>query len=198
LAFHPVTLLKSLGDLSQRTIWAVGAAGLGLAVGIGSAMYSLSVAGLMPPKQAQGWQEWNLDPESRTLPYALGHFLAADQMPPPRTSQQFVRKTDNDGKALRGDCAITIVGSLPTSRWWTLQSATLNGRIPNKQSIADMGTAVREADNSLVFKVSATPQPGNWMLPASNGSYMLVLTLHDTAVDTGDSKLLSVTTGDCA
>jgi hypothetical protein len=189
-------ILNWAGTFSRRTVWAVGAVGLGVAAGVVSAMYSLSVAGLLPPKEAQGWQEWDLDPDSLTLPYALGHFLAAQQMPPPRTAKQFIRKTDATGKSLRSDCIVTIAGEMPKSRWWTLGAATLNGKFNSKASIADTSTVVREGDNKVVINVSASPLPGNWLQPASNGAYMLILTLHDPSIDTGNN-LPDVIAGGC-
>ena len=169
----------------------------GVALGVGSASYSLSVAGLNPPKQPQGWQEWNLNPDSTTLLYALGHFLTADQMPPPRNSQQFVRITDHAGAALKGECPVTISGTLPKSRWWTLEAATLNGKVKSRKSILDAGMAVLESDQRLVANIATEPQPGNWIVPASNGAYMLILTLHDPAIDTKDTNLPDVIAGKC-
>ncbi len=190
-------ILTWVRGFSLRTVWAAGAVIVGVAAGVGSASYSLSVAGLNPPKQPHSWQEWNLDPDSSTLIYALGHFLAADQMPPSRTSQQFIRMTDRSGTLLKGECTVTVSGTLPKARWWTLEAATLNGKVKSRQSIIDAGMAVLEADQRLIAAIANEPRPGNWIASPSTGAYMLIFTLHDPAIGTTDDNLPDVKVETC-
>jgi hypothetical protein len=186
-----------LSRFSQRTVWAVGSIIVGAAVGLASASYSLSQAGLGAPRTPNGWQEWNLAPESPLLPYALGHFLAAGQLPPSRSSRQFVRRTDDEGRKLNSSCPVLVSGPMPVVRWWTLAATANNGKAQDSGSYLDAGSAIRESTGKLIVTVAPLPQPGNWIAPATRGNFMLVLTLHDVAGEVTELDSLSISMGVC-
>jgi hypothetical protein len=170
-----------LSGFSKRTLWAIGSLGFGLAAGLGSGVYALNTIGLTAAASPKDWQEWVLSDGSTTLPYALGHFLAAGQVPPSRASRQFIRRVDDSGAALSGSCAVTLQGALPPARWWTLAATASNGKVGESRGVLSAGEAVLEANGQLRAQVSASPAAGNWIVPPGNGSYILVLTVHDAA-----------------
>jgi hypothetical protein len=131
-----------------------------------------------------------------TLPYALGHFLALGQVPPTRTGRQFVRRTDDTGKALSASCIAVLTGVVPASRWWTLAAAAPDGEMDPARGVLSAGQAVLEANGQLIATVSDSPSPGNWLVP-SRSSYTLVLTLHDASGVVGGADLPTVTQTGC-
>jgi hypothetical protein len=190
------TFLKWFSRFSTRTLWAAGSLGAGVALGLGSAVYGLNSIGLSNAASPKDWQEWDLAEDSTTLPYALGHFLTAGQVPPSRASRQFIRSVDDQGSALSGACVATLQGALPQARWWTLAAAANNGAIGDEQGVLSAGEAVLEANGQLRAQVSATPVSGNWITPPARGAFVLVLTLHDSAPIT-PAQLPTLTQGGC-
>ncbi len=89
------------------------------------------------------------------------------------------RDTATDGVTLRGDCMTTLEGTIPPARWWTIAAVDKDGVAEGARSVLSASAAVLEADGHIIVHLSAEPQPGNWIAPASGGTYSLALTLHD-------------------
>ncbi len=190
-------VLAWIAGFSRRTLWAVGSMLAGSIAGVASAVFALNSLGLSAGNTPNGWQEWNLAEHSATLPYALGHFLAAGQLPPAKSSRQFVRRVDDAGKGLAGDCATNIAGAMPVARWWTLSAAAGDGTAGQERGVLSAGQALLEANGQLRAVIATEPQPANWLAPPSGGSYMLVLTLHEPASAITAAALPGVTRSAC-
>jgi hypothetical protein len=147
-------------------------------LGFASATFALSRAGLSDVQGQAGWQQWNLSAETSMQPYSLGRFLADGQLPPSNAQNEYFRSTDKDGKALRGDCRVTLKGKLPPARWWTIAAVTRSGQTASPASVISAAQAILEADGSIELTVNASPVPGNWITPPPGG-YSLVVTLNE-------------------
>lgn len=182
---------------SSRTLWAAGALLLGTVAGVGSAVVALNSVGLTAATKPGDWQEWNLSEESFTLPYALGHFLNAGRVPPTKASRQFIRRADDQGRALDGACTVEAQGTVPPARWWTLAAAASDGAIASDRHVLTAGQAILEANGKLIARISTSPAPGNWIVAPSRGAFVLVLTLHDPAVSVTLADMPSISQVGC-
>lgn len=147
----------------------------GIFAGIFTAMQALGGAGLQPVAGGAGWQEWRLGENDRLLPYALGHFLSAGQVPPQKASRYFVRDRDDDGNVLSSDCVFKIEGPAIPARWWSLSV----GQNPN--AILPAGQAILDSNNNLTAWVARHPQPGNWLTPPDTRSYTITYVVSQPA-----------------
>jgi hypothetical protein len=146
---------------------------LGLVIGLGSAMQALNGTGLQAVKSGNGWQAWRLSSNDRFLPYSLGHFLNNGELPPPKSAFYYVRSTDDDGNALRGDCVFKVEGPALASRWWSLSAGV------ERAAVLSAGEAVLDSKSNLKVIISRHPQPGNWIVPSGNGRYTLTYILSE-------------------
>ncbi len=117
----------------------------------------------------------------------------------------FVASEDSSGERLRGECAYTVVGSLPPARLWTLHAADgemrpLKPALPHETEIHAQ-SALRLPGGGVSVAVGAKPQPGNWIATSGTGPMTIVLTLYDTPLLGGtglaDAVLPQVIRGAC-
>ncbi len=151
----------------------------GMALGLASAINQLNQAGESPVVGSENWIELDPAAANSVLPYSLGRFLGSGQVPPSFSIRQFTRLRDEDGNALRGDCAYVLEGRIPAGRWWTLAATDGDGRVVSSNSVVVSGQVFRNAEG--VVRVSFAPWPvsGNWV-KVDSGTYQLVLALHDS------------------
>ncbi len=117
----------------------------------------------------------------------------------------FVARRDSGGALLRRDCAYTIEGAIPSSRFWTLYAADAQRivlppavrRVPALHSYE----MLRTVDGAIRITVSNNPVPGNWLGITGDGPMQLVLTLYDTPAATAarvfEIELPQVLRGSC-
>lgn len=100
----------------------------------------------------------------------------------------FVANRDSGGAQLRRECAYSIEGSIPTSRFWTLYAADSQRivlppairRVPALHSYE----MLRTMDGAIRISIGAQPAPGNWLGITGTGPMQIVLTLYDTPAST--------------
>jgi hypothetical protein len=144
----------------------------GLVFGVLSARYMMDRVTVSAQAGAGKWTEISLAGDTLSGTYLAGHFLRRGQVPPPNGVRYFVRDTDDEGNLLRGDCVVSLEGSVPASRWWFVSvddGSTRKG--------LDAGQVVREGDGQINISVSISPVPGNWLVPPSTGRFELQLIL---------------------
>ena len=166
----------------------------GLCVGVITAINALGAVGLKPVTESPRWAEWQLESNSSTLIYALGHFLGDGGLPPPKSARYFVRSTDEDGNGLRADCVYEVQGKVTPARWWTLSVAQDGQQSPHSELTA--GEAVIAQDEMLHVFLSAHPMPGNWIVPPDSNSMTLRYIINEPTQDETVS-LPSITKSGC-
>lgn len=119
-------------------------------------------------------------------PYSKARFSrTADLLAGRGEGLTFTAKRDSNGFPLSGACSYRLEGPTPPARFWTLYARDEDGRVidmPGNRAAALHSYAVlRQEDQTIVTRVSAHPQPGNW-LPVKTGEFLLVLSLYDTAI----------------
>jgi hypothetical protein len=175
----------------RKLVYAALAVVGGIVIGIGSAAMRLSGAGSIPVTGNNAWQE--LDPASGNdlLPYSIGRYLASGQVPPSFSIRQFTRTRDEEGNALRGDCAYVLEGKVPAARWWTLAATDEDGRVVSPKSVVVAGQAFRDAEGTMRVSFAPWPVSGNWV-HVTSGTYAMMLSLHDGQDDDEKSLTLPV------
>lgn len=156
----------------------------GLGLGIITAVYALSSIGLRPVADSQGWQEWRLGKNDRALPYSLGHFLNAGQVPPPKAVRYYVRERDDDGNVLSSDCIFEISGPSIPARWWSLSVGEAEA------SVLSAGQAMLDSAGNLKAVVSRHPMPGNWITPLNSSSFTLTYIISEPLKQKNDASLI--------
>jgi hypothetical protein len=157
---------------------------LGMGLGIYTAMRALDTTGMQSVYGNAGWQEWRLGENDRTLPYALGHFLGAGKVPPPKSARYFVRSLDDDGNSLVSDCVFKIEGPEIAARWWSLRAGD------EKNSTLNAGQAIITATGRLNAVVSQHPLPGNWLTPPDTSRFTLTYVISEPAKTKDDAALV--------
>jgi len=97
----------------------------------------------------------------------------------------FLARSDDDGNPLDGRCEITVAGSTPLARYWTLTLYTADGHlVPNALSRYGFTSAetVRAADGSFSIVIAPLSRPGNWLPSGGVQRYQLALRFYDTSV----------------
>lgn len=122
----------------------------------------------------------DIDPYSRALiarigalPVALGDGVA------------FRARNDDRGEPLDGRCEVTISGTTPQARYFTLTLYDPDGRLV-ANSINRHGFTSEELyrNQNGTFEVAVAPRarPGNWLPTGCVDRYVLVLRFYDTSV----------------
>ncbi len=150
----------------------------GLSFGLLSARYMMENMSMVAPIAGGQWMEIKPDGDDLIALYLSGHFLRRGEVPPLKGSRFFVRKLDDDGNTLRGDCVVAFEGKMPETRWWFVSAEAKNTR-----TALDAGEAVREASGNYTISISNNPVPGNWLVPPTTGTYAITLVLLDAVTE---------------
>lgn len=98
----------------------------------------------------------------------------------------FTALMDSAGRALRRDCAYSIEGPVPATRFWTIYAADASGRPVPARTRRDAALhsyeLLRNPDDSFAIAAARNPAPGNWLPLSGAGGFQLVLSLYDTAI----------------
>ena len=132
---------------------------------------------------------WSSHPRMGTVdidPYARAAIARSGELPiGSGDGVAFIAKTDDAGKTLDGRCEISVSGTTPAARFWTLTLYDPEGQfVPNSANRFGFTSQeiVRRADGSFTISVAPRVRPGNWLPSAATERYVLVLRLYDTPV----------------
>lgn len=153
----------------------------GLILGLASAQTMMQRAQDVRDGTLGKWQSVQVDADSSSGFYAASAFLSKGQLPPPQGVRYYKRLADDEGNSLRGSCVIAVEGRMPESRWWFLKIETSAG-----VAALDAGSAIREADGSLLVSISQAPSAGNWLRVPDDGTYQLSLVIFERAKNTAE------------
>jgi hypothetical protein len=122
----------------------------------------------------------DIDPYSRALiarigalPVALGDGVA------------FRARNDDQGQPLDGRCEVTISGTTPQARYFTLTLYDPDGRLVANSLNRHGFTSeelYRNQDGTFQVAVAPRARPGNWLPTGGVDRYVLVLRFYDTSV----------------
>lgn len=180
---------------------------LGLAGGLGSALWMVERDYPFGQRKAQAWTAWpalgsrDIDPYARAIlarngdiPLALGEGLA------------FHADTDDAGRPLDPDCLYTIGGLTPPARYWTIALYDRQGQLdpsPVARSHTTSARIMRDEEGRMQITLSREPQPGNWLIMPASTPFQIVFRLYDTPVSgtlswVAEGSLPTIERGECS
>jgi hypothetical protein len=176
------------------------------AFGLGLTQFALTRGTAFGAITIGAWTAWPRTGTADIDPYARAGIARSGELPiGSGDGVAFFATSDDAGKSLDGRCTVTISGTTPAARFWTVALYDLDGRlIPNavdrygftSQEIA------RRADGSFEIALSARARPGNWLPTGGIDRYVVVLRLYDTPVGVAtrsakDAPMPAVAQGNC-
>jgi hypothetical protein len=174
--------------------------------GLGLTQFALTRGTAFGAITIGAWTAW---PKTGTVeidPYARAAIARSGELPiGSGDGVAFFATFDDAGRVLDGRCVVTLSGTTPAARFWTVTLYDHDGRlIPNaadrygftSQEIA------RRADGSFEIALAPRARPGNWLPTGGIDRYVVVLRLYDTPVGVAtrtakDAPMPAVTAGAC-
>ena len=117
----------------------------------------------------------------------------------------FSATKDDNGRTLDGRCDVTLTGTTPQARFFTITLYDFNGRLI-QNSLGRSGFTsqelIRAGDGSFQISVGPRARPGNWLPTGGIERYVLMLRLYDTPVGIAtragrETPMPTVITGRC-
>src|SRR5438105_11097448 len=97
----------------------------------------------------------------------------------------FFARADDHGRPFDGRCDVTVHGTTPPARFWTLTLYDPDGRLV-ANSVNRYGFTsqeiVRRSDGSFDIVIAPRARAGNWLPTAGVERYILIMRFYDTAV----------------
>lgn len=155
-------------------------------VGLGTTLLTLSRGTAFGSFTIGAWTAWpktgsvDIDPYARAtisrsgaLPIGLGDGVA------------FFANADDGGELLDGRCDVTVAGTTPQARYWTLTLYDPEGRLMgnalNRHGFTSQ-EIVRRPDGSFEIAIAPRARAGNWLPSGGIERYTLVFRIYDTPV----------------
>lgn len=132
------------------------------------------------------WVAW---PRTGTIgidPYARAVLARSGELPlGSGDGVAFLARTDDLGRPLSGRCDVTVSGTTPPARFWTLSLYDPAGYLV-ANAVGRYGFTsqeiVRRTDGTFAIVAGPRARPGNWLPTGGLEAYVLVLRLYDTPV----------------
>src|SRR3954449_4912907 len=174
--------------------------------GLGLTQFALTRGTAFGAITIGAWTAWPKTGTTDIDPYARAAIARTGELPiGSGDGVAFFAASDDVGRPLDGRCTVTLAGTTPAARFWTVTLYDLDGRlVPNaadrygftSQEIA------RRADGSFDIVLAPRARPGNWLPTGGIDRYVVVLRLYDTPVGGAtrtakDGRIPAVTAGAC-
>ncbi len=174
--------------------------------GLGLTQFALTRGTAFGATTIGAWTAWPKTGTAEIDPYARAAIARSGELPiGSGDGVAFFATSDDTGRVLDGRCVVTLSGTTPAARFWTVTLYDHDGRlIPNaadrygftSQEIA------RRADGSFEIALAPRARPGNWLPTGGIDRYVVVLRLYDTPVGVAtrtarDAPMPAVTAGAC-
>jgi hypothetical protein len=154
--------------------------------GLGLTQFALTRGTAFGAITIGAWTAWPKTGTADIDPYARAAIARSGELPiGSGDGVAFFASSDDAGRTLDGRCSVTLSGTTPAARYWTVTLYDLDGRLmPNaaerygftSQEIA------RRAGGSFEIVLAPRARPGNWLPTGGVERYVLVLRLYDTPV----------------
>jgi hypothetical protein len=155
-------------------------------VGLGTTWYALTRGTAFGGVTIGAWTAWPKTGTADIDPYARAVIARNGELPlGSGDGVTFQARGDNSGAAFDGRCDVTVTGTTPSARFWTLTLYDPDGRlVPN--AVGRYGFTsqeiVRNGDGSFAIVVAPRARPGDWLPTGGVSRYVLLLRLYDTPV----------------
>ena len=177
------------------------------AFGLGLTQFALTRGTAFGAITIGAWTAWPKTGTADIDPYARAGIARTGELPVGSgDGVAFFTSSDEAGQTLDGRCIVTLSGTTPPARFWTVTLYDLDGRLvanaANRFGFTSQEIA-RRADGSFEIVLSPRARPGNWLPTGGIDRYVVVLRLYDTPVGVAtrtakDAPMPAVTAGGCA
>jgi hypothetical protein len=177
------------------------------AFGLGLTQFALTRGTAFGAITIGAWTAWPKSGTADIDPYARAGIARTGELPVGSgDGVAFFTSSDEVGRTLDGRCIVTLSGTTPPARFWTVTLYDLDGRLvanaANRFGFTSQEIA-RRADGSFDIVLSPRARPGNWLPTGGIDRYVVVLRLYDTPVGVAtrtakDAPMPAVTAGGCA
>ena len=177
-----------------------------LLLGLGTAWLAAQAAAPVDSLKLGAWTTWPNAGTLNTDPYSRARLARHGELPLGAGEGLVLFATsDDNGRALRGNCTYFVDGQTPPARLWTLGLEKSAGTpMPSESTITAIGSdaIVRHHDGSFRVVVSSKPHPGNWLASDGTGQLRIVVRLYDTTARTltelSDISMPEIRQGQCS
>ena len=155
-------------------------------VGLGTTYSALTHGVAFGALNIGSWTAWPKSGTTDIDPYAQAAIARMGRLPVALgDGVEFLARSDDQGRPLDGRCDITLSGTTPAARYWTLSLYTPRGGLV-ANSVNRYGFTsqeiVRRANGSFQITIAPRASPGNWLPTGGIERYVLMLRLYDTPV----------------
>ena len=176
-------------------------------VGLGMTWLALSGGTAFGSFAIGAWKAWPKTGTVEINPYARASIARNGELPVGSgDGVAFFARLDDEGHPLNGRCDVTISGTTPQARFWTLTLYDNDGQlVPNSLNRHGFTSQeiVRKSDGSFDIAVAQRARAGNWLPTGGVENYVLVLRLYDTPVGVAtragkEVPMPAITGGSCS
>jgi hypothetical protein len=155
-------------------------------VGLGTTWFALTQGVAFGAIKIGAWTAWPRTGTAGVDPYARAAIARNGELPiGSGDGVAFFAVADDNGRPLDGRCDITLVGTTPQARFWTLTLYDREGQLI-ANSVERQGFTsqeiVRQVDGTFAIAVAQRARTGNWLPTGGVERYVLVWRLYDTPV----------------
>ena len=132
------------------------------------------------------WTAWPKNGTPGIDPYARAMVARSGELPiGSGDGITFFARTDDTTRPLDGRCDVTLSGTTPPARFWTLTLYDPEGKLV-ANSVQRHGFTsqelIRSASGTFGITIGPRARPGNWLPTGGVERYVLALRLYDTPV----------------
>src|SRR2546423_7276099 len=177
------------------------------AFGLGLTQFALTRGTAFGAITIGAWTAWPKTGTTDIDPYARAAIARSGELPiGSGDGVAFFAASDDMGRPLDGRCAVTLAGTTPAARFWTITLYDLDGRlVPNAADRYGFTSQeiLRRADGTFEIVLAPRARPGNWLPTGGIDRYVVVLRLYDTPVGVAtrtarDAPMPAITAAGCA
>jgi hypothetical protein len=155
-------------------------------IGLGSTWYALTQNISFGALELGAWKGYPRNGTVSIDPYARAVIARNGELPVGSgDGVTFTAAADDDGRPLDGRCDVTVRGTTPPARYFTLTLYTPSGQLV-ANSLDRRGFTsqelVRDASGDFEITVSPRARPGNWLPTGGIDGYILMLRFYDTSL----------------
>jgi hypothetical protein len=175
--------------------------------GLGLTQFALTRGTAFGAITIGAWTAWPKTGTSDIDPYARAAIARSGELPiGSGDGVAFFASADDSGRPLDGRCTVTIAGTTPAARFWTVTLYDLDGRlVPNAADRYGFTSQEisRRSDGTFEIVLAPRARSGNWLPTGGIDRYVVVLRLYDTPVGVAtrtakDAPMPAITAGACA
>ena len=153
-------------------------------IGLGTTWFVLTQGAAFGAITIGAWTAWPKTGTADVDPYARAAIARNGELPiGSGDGVAFFALADDRGRPLDGRCDVSLRGTTPQARFWTLTLYDLEGQFiansVDRQGFTSQ-EIVRQSDGGFVIVAAPRARTGNWLPTGGAERFVLVLRLYDS------------------